>query len=259
MYVSKHSKMFLSLLLAAVFSFSLSIEASAHEYIDLEGNSYTHDENINVSASAVEIGDEAAMKKFTLHVAAHMNLFETQNVDTAREVTVFLRRARQARRPDGDGVLSHGDIYPISVNSRGIIVSHVLYPELWGSSYDSSEDPLKTLLGPSVPRFAEDVSPECAYYRLDGEDGERVACAVTGTIVGFHHALEDRVVRSPDCSGYNLEITAERVEKETDPEEKRKLLKDYVKGVLERFSELVSTLVAEAVVEGIDLATPEGI
>ncbi len=237
-------EMLLSLFFILAFCFSFSTEASAHEYTDSDGNVYTHSEDINISAADVDPTNEAQMKKFVRHLAKHTDLINSQDklnetkLEKSREIVIFGRRARE-RAGEGEtpNVLNHGDVYRIlTLNLIDAVGNHGLYPDLYGRKYDSSQDPLKTLLGDDVPEFSDTVVPLCKRY---GEEN-RVACAVrqeipagpVTTMAGFHHAEDDPVVLAPDCSDFIPPVTAEEVENETDLDKKRELLRQYVKGVI---------------------------
>ena len=260
--------MFLSLFFALAIGFSLSIEASAHTYTDSAGNEYTHSEDINVGAADVGIADDAQMKKFVLHIATHLDLIndeaiyvgmdrtiqnpegkldEAGNREASREITIFANKALQ-RAGEGEDpeVFNHGDVYIITTldNLKGAIASHGLYPNLYGRKYNTSEDPLKTLLGDTVPVFSDNVDPVCVRY--DG--GNRVACAVTlipkvpsgpvKIIAGLHHAEDPSFLQVLDCSGFTPPVTAKELEDETDPAMKKELLKRFVKGVIQITSKI---------------------
>ena len=246
----KYAECFLSLFFTLAVAFSFGIEASAHDYERSDGkHTYTHSKDIDVSAAEVhaDVGNEDKVKKFVLHLAKHQQLIQQDKsldkveLGDVTELTIFLKRAREG------GVFNSGDIYPISVvSSRKTILNHGRYPGLYGNKYDDKEDPLKTLLGDDVPEFSDSVVPKCASYEYDGK--QRVACAVkqqTGTEVGvattmagFHHAETDAVVVAPDCTGLNLATTATQVENEKDPDKKKELLKQYVKGFIDAFKKL---------------------
>ena len=236
--------MLLSLFFMLAFCFSFSTEASAHEYTDSDGNVYTHSEDINISAADVDPADEAQMKKFVRHLAKHIDLISNQDkldeakLERSREVIIFEGRARErAGEGEDPNVLNHGDVYTTTTLNlnRGVITNHGLYPDLYGRKYDSSQDPLKTLLGDNVPEFSDNVDPQCVTY----DNGNRVACSVRQlipagpitTMAGFHHAEDDPVVQTPDCSDFTSPVTAEEVENETDLDMKRELLKQFVKGI----------------------------
>ena len=238
--------MLLSLFFMLAFCFSFSTEASAHEYTDSDGNIYTHSEDINISAADVDPADEAQMKKFVRHLAKHIDLIINQDkldeakLERSREVIIFEGQARErAGEGEDPNVLNHGDVYTTTTLNlnRGVITNHGLYPDLYGRKYDSSQDPLKTLLGDNVPEFSDNVDPQCVTY----DNGNRVACSVRQlipagpitTMAGFHHAEDDPVVQTPDCSDFTSPVTAEEVENETDLDMKRELLKQFVKGIAE--------------------------
>ncbi len=230
--------MFLSLFFALAFCLSFSIEASAHDYTRSDGqHTYTHSEDINISASEVDPANEAQMKLFVRHLATHLDLIqkdtsldEMTKQERSREIVIFATRAREVG-PFNDG----SDIYVIGVTPRGAITNHGLHPNLYGYRYDSSQEPLKTLLGNTVPELSDDVDPVCATY----DSGSRVACAVrqqtpTGTITtitGLHHG-EDDYAQAPNCDEFSFAVTAKDVEDETDPVTKKALLQDYVKEVI---------------------------
>ena len=247
--------MFLSLFLALAFCFSFSIEASAHQYTDSDGNIYTHGEDIYISAADVNHANEADMKKFVRHTAKHMDLIDKQDKlnetrqEKSREIAIFANKmVERAEEGEPPNVLNHGDVYTITtlVNLKGAIASHGLHPNLSGHKYDSSEDPLKTLLGDNIPEFSDTVDPECKTY----DNGNRVACAVrliptelrvgpVTIMAGFHHAEEKPAfVQTPDCENFTPSVTAEQLENETDPKRKKELLKEFVKGIIDLTTEI---------------------
>ncbi|MXW22856.1 MAG: hypothetical protein F4X55_00120 [Candidatus Dadabacteria bacterium] len=257
--------MFLSLFFALAFCLSFSIEASAHEYTRSDGqHTYTHSEDINVSASGVGIANEAQMKLFVRHLATHLDLIqkdtsldEMTKQEQSREIVIFATRARQVG-PFNDG----SDIYVIGVTPRGAITNHGLHPNLYGYRYDSSQEPLRTLLGDTVPELSDDVDPECATY----DSGNRVACAVRQqtpigtitTITGLHHG-EDDYAQAPNCDEFNFAVTAKDVEDETDPVRKKELLKEYVKEVIATSTSLLARIGQEVAIElrSFDPANPD--
>jgi hypothetical protein len=246
----------LSLFFALAFCFSLSIQASAHDYPRSDGqHSYTHSGDIDISATDVRAGDEADMKKFVRHLAIHLDLIQRDATldedlkrERSREMVIFAREARQTG-PFSNGV----DIYAMGVTPRGAITNHGLHPNLYGYRYDSSQDPLQTLLGDNVPELSDGVDPVCATY----DNGDRVACAVRQqtpagtitTIAGFHHAADDPIAQHPNCEDFTLAVTAKDVEDETDPNRQKELLKDYVKGVIEISTNLLNSIGLEVATE----------
>ena len=250
--------MFLSLFLA--FAFSFSIEADAHDY-----RGYTHSADLDINAGDItDPGNAEDMRKLVLHIAKHTDLIENDEtlneLDKARETSILSRQMRER------GVFNNGgDIYLVKITNRKAAVnSHGRYPDLFGWNYDSSGEPLRTLLSGGVPEFSDGVEPECKEY----EDGNRVACAVKQQtvaglityIAGFHHLEDDPVIMPPACSSpaLKLDTTAEDVETETDLEKKRDLLKLYVGGIVNAVQSLFFEKFAELQGEGIDLGSAEG-
>lgn len=249
--------MLLSLFFILAFCFSFSTETSAHEYTDSDGNVYTHSEDINISAADIDPTNEAQMKKFVRHLAKHTDLINKQDkldetkLEKSREIVIFGRRtSERAGEGEAPNVLNHGDVYRIlTLNLIDAVGNHGLYSNLYGRKYDSSRDPLKTLLGDNVPEFSDTVDPLCIRY---GEEN-RVACAVrqrvpagpVTTIAGFHHAEDDPVVLDADCSDFIPPVTAEEVENETDLDRKRELLKQYVKGIIKITNKIFVDTAAE--------------
>lgn len=173
------------------------------------------------------------------------SLDEMTRQERSREIVIFAREARET------GPFNNGsDIYVIGVTPRGAITNHGLHQNLYGYKYDSSEDPLKTLLGDTVPELSDNVVPECTTY----DHGNRVACAVKQqtpaglitTIAGFHHETDDPVAQAPNCSEFTLAVTAEQVENETDLGMKKEFLKQYVKGVVVLSLQLLQRTLVEA-------------
>ena len=261
-------QIFLSLFFALAFCFSLSIEASAHVYQRSDGQrDYTHSADIDISAADVSPTDKAQMKKLLLHLATHTDLIKTDpdldeitRQEKSREYVIFGREIRQ------EGVFNNGeDVYSIAATTmRGYIANHGRYQNLYGYRYDSSEDPLQTLLGDTVPELSDGVDPVCATYD-NGNGANRVACAVrletpAGTeitlMTGFHHAEEADIVRRPDCRDFTLTVTAKDVEEENDPAMKKELLKQYVQGVIGRTQKLINDTGVALAKEGILPASP---
>ena len=245
----------LSLFSALTLCLSFSIEASAHEYTNSVGTTYEHSEDVNISAADVDRADEAQMKKFVRHLATHLDLIqkdtsldEMTRQERSREIVIFARDARQ------EGPLNNGvDIYVIGVTPRGAITNHGLHQSLYGYTYDSSQDPLQTLLGDNVPPLSDNVDPLCATY----DDGNRVACAVRQetpvglitTITGFHHAEDDPVAQAPNCDDFTFTVTAKRLEDETNPDAKKELLKQYVQEVIAITKKLIQDTAIEVSLE----------
>lgn len=257
----KAHAMFLSLFLAFAIAFSFSIEADAHDY-----KGYTHSPNLDIDARDItDPGNAEDIRKLVLHIAKHTDLIEKDEtlnrLDTARETSILSRRMRE------QGVFNNGDdIYLVKVtNRKAAVSSHGRYPDLFGWRYDSSEEPLRTLLSGDVPEFSDGVEPECKEY----EGGNRVACSVkletvAGSITyiaGFHHLEDDPVIIEPACSSpaLKLDTTAEDVETETDLEKKRDLLKLYVGGVIRAAERLFFEKFTELQGEGVDLRSEEGL
>ena len=245
--------MFLSLFFALGLCFSFSIETSAHEYTNSAGTTYTHGEDINISAADVGPASVEDMKKFVRHLANHLDQIQNDtSLDETRqekswEIVIFANHAREI------GTLNNGsDVYVIGVTPRGAITNHGLHQNLFGYRYDSSQDPLQTLLGDTVPRFSDTVDPVCATY----DNGNRVACAVRQdtpvglitTIAGLHHG-EDDYAQAPNCDDFTLAVTAKDVEDETDPVRKKDRLKDYVKGVIAISTKLLADIGLEVALE----------
>ena len=245
----------LSLFSALTLCLSFSIEASAHEYTNSVGTTYEHSEDVNISAADVDRADEAQMKKFVRHLATHLDLIqkdtsldEMTRQERSREIVIFARDARQ------EGPLNNGvDIYVIGVTPRGAITNHGLHQSLYGYKYNSSEDPLRTLLGDNVPQLSDNVDPLCATY----DDGNRVACAVRQetpvglitTITGFHHAEDDPVAQAPNCDDFTFTVTAKRLEDETNLDAKKELLKQYVQEVIAITKKLIQDTAIEVSLE----------
>ena len=61
---------------------------------------------------------------------------------------------------------------------------------------------------------------------------------VITTIAGFHHEADDPVVQTPDCSDFVPPVTAKDLEMEQDPERKKELLEEFVKGTIEITSKI---------------------
>ena len=249
-------QIFLSLFFALAFCFSFSIETSAHEYTNSVGTTYTHGENVNISAAEVDRASQADMKKFVRHLATHLDLIqkdtsldEMTRQERSREIVIFARDARQ------EGPLNNGvDIYVIGVTPRGAITNHGLHQSLYGYRYNSSEDPLRTLLGDNVPPLSDNVDPRCATY----DDGNRVACAVRQetpvglitTITGFHHAEDDPVAQAPICGdNFTFMVTAKQLEDETNLNTKKELLKQYVQEVIATTKKLIQDTAIEVSLE----------
>ena len=250
--------MFLSLFFALALCFSFSIEVCAHDYERSDGKyTYTHSNDIDVSAEDVEMAaaadKEEMTKKFLLHAVKHITLIlddpafgDTTDPDRLKEIVIF---AKAARDP---GVFNHGDTYIIGITERGAVTNHSRYPQTLGNRYNLQTEPLNALVG------AGNISPDpvCTSYSYDGR--ERVACAIKSVthqgvatnIAGFHHAESD--LMAPDCSALKLRVTAEQVENETDLDKKRELLKGYVKSIIEVYRGLTLSLASGLIKEGVD-------
>ena len=251
----------LSLFFALALCFSFSIEASAHDYERSDGQkTYTHSPDIDVSAEDVENASaadkEEMTRKFLLHTATHLHLIQADEslglIETAREMVIFEKKSREL------GTFNHGDTYVAGITRRGAVRNHGRYQDLFSSRYDLEEDPVRTLT--TAELFDPDnYNPTCEKYQYEGR--ERVACAtkqntpagVITTIVGFHHAEGDLI--RPDCSGFTLEVTAKQVEDETDLNEKRKLLKDFVQGFRDEILDLQNMTRGEALRDGFSPGT----
>ena len=257
----KIHEMVLSLFFALAFCFSFSIEASAHTYTDSVGNEYNHPNVEGITAEDVEnaaAGDkEDYTKKFLLHGATHLNLIwenpglnDVKAQEKSREIVIF---ARDAREP---GVFNHGDTYIIGATHRGSITNHGRYQHLFGSIYDITTNPVRTLLG--AGNLSDNADPTCVDYNQN-----QVACAikqqtpagVITTIAGYHHAEE--ILTRPNCDDFTLTVTARMVE-EADPAMKKDLLQQFVKGVIRKTLLLIRDIGAEILGEGtLMLGTPE--
>ena len=204
------------------------------------------------------------MKKFVLHLATHLDLIQKDTSldemikqERSREIVIFAREARQT------GPFNNGsDVYVIGVTPRGHITNHGLHQHLYGYKYDSSGDPLQTLLDDTmVPEFSVDnpnVEPTCKEY---GEEN-RVVCAVRQetpagvitTMTGFHHAADDPIAQRPNCDDFNFTVTAKQLEDETDPGMKKELLKQFVQEVIDTTKKLITntglTLFQEGILPG---------
>ena len=240
---------FLSLFFALAVGFSFSNEASAHPYERSDGQrTYTHGEDINVSAEDVEAADadkEEMTRKLLLHSATHLHLIQTDSSldevnhqEISRETVVFGKRSRDL------GVFNHGDTYMTGITRRGATTNHPLYQDLYGSRYDLQMEPVRTLTGAGNLSDGADQAVCVDYEYPAGRS--RVACAIkqdTGagvvtTTAGFDHARD--ALTPPDCSAFTLEVTAQMVEEEEDLNMKRDLLKQFVQGVIARTLELLT-------------------
>ncbi len=258
---------FLSLFFALALCFSFSIQASAHDYERSDGQkTYSHSEDINVSAEMVEMAADAdkeeMTRKFLLHAVEHLKLIqedtdlnEAEAQEISRETVIF---AKAARDP---GVFNNGDTYIIGVTARGATTNHGRYQYLYGSRYDLQMEPVATLTG--AGNISEGAGPECASYNLDGQS--RTACGikqntpagVITTIAGFHHA--ESILMPPDCSSLTLSVTAKQVEDETDLDTKKDLLKRYVKSIIAAYRTLQIEVGTAVLTEDmLDPLTPEG-
>lgn len=250
---------FLSLFFAIAVVFSFGIEASAHDYERSDKQHiYKHSQDVNILAKDVNVASEDDVKKFVRHIAKHIDLIANDNnIDRLKEITIFYKETRRA------GPLNDGDIYFISVTPRAAIANHGKHPGLYSHRYKVSTDPLKTLLGDDVPEeFSDTVDPVCAEYSYDGK--QRIACAIGQdtpngfriAIAGFHHAEKnDALITPPDCKNFTLDVTAEDVENETDPEKKKDLLKQYVDGFASVFGKEMETIQLQLFAEDRTLAT----
>ena len=250
---------FLSLFFALALCFSFNIEASAHDYERSDGQkTYSHSDVEGVTAEDVENASaadkEEMTKKFLLHTATHLHLIQTDEsldpIEAAREMVIFEKKSREL------GTFNHGDTYVAGITRRGAVRNHGRYQDLFSSRYDLEADPVKTLT--TAKLFDPDsYDPTCVPY----EGRSRVACAtkqntpagVITTIVGFHHEKGDLI--EPDCSAFTLEVTAKQVEDETDLNEKRKLLKDFVQGFRDKILDLQNMTRREAVRDGFSPGT----
>ena len=232
--------------LAVVFSFL--IETSAHEY-----RGHSHSPDLDINAADVGVGDEDSMKKLALHFAKHLALIqENPNLsrpEQAKELVILGQRARER------GVFKNGEVYSVLVNPEGYILNHGLYPDLHFKRYFPSfefRDGSDMTTGETVQTLldSETEDPTCVNYHYDGQD--RVACAVevdvfsaggrTINVMGFHHAEDDYNLiekDNPNCNDplFSLPVTAKRVNDEQDPEEKERLLVQYVEAVAEKLKE----------------------
>ena len=238
---------FLSLFLALTVSFLFAAEASAHEY-----RGYSHSPDLDINAESVGVGDRDDIEKMTRHLARHIALIqEDSNLSRPEQAKETVILAQQARK---EGVFNNGEVYSILVNPEGYILNHGSYPDLHFKRYSRSfefkdgdgmaAETVQTLLG-----SGED--PTCVGYRYGGQD--RTVCAMeteiftaggrTINVMGLHHAEDDyKLIEkdNPNCNNdplYSLSVTAKQVDDEEDPQEKEKLLVQYVKEVAEKFRE----------------------
>ena len=238
---------FLSLFLALTVSFLFATEASAHEY-----RGYSHSPDLDINAESVSVGDRDDIEKMTRHLARHIALIqEDSNLSRPEQAKETVILAQQARK---EGVFNNGEVYSILVNPEGYILNHGSYPDLHFKRYSRSFEfkgrdnmmagTVQTLLGSGK-------DPTCVGYRYGGQD--RTVCAMeteiftaggrTINVMGLHHAEDDyKLIEkdNPNCNNdplYSLSVTAKQVDDEEDPQEKEKLLVQYVKEVAEKFRE----------------------
>ena len=251
-------RIFLSLFFALAIGFSFSVEASAHDYERSDGeHTYKHPDVEGVTAEQVEMAPAAAKEEMTrkllLHAVEHLKLIledpdlgSDLDPDRVKEAVIF---AKALRDP---GVFNHGDTYIIGITERGFVTSHGRYPNLIGHSYELKDKPLSTLVGAGNISDGADQAV-CTPYRYEGQ--ERTACAINQTtssgkrtlIAGYHHA--ESALMAPDCSDLKLDVTAEEVENKTDLDEKRELLKGYVKNVIKVYRDLTLRLATQLFAE----------
>ena len=239
---------FLSLFLALTVSFLFATEASAHEY-----RGYSHSPDLDINAESVGVGDRDDIEKMTRHLARHIALIqEDSNLSRPEQAKETVILAQQARK---EGVFNNGEVYSILVNPEGYILNHGSYPDLHFKRYSPSfefkdgngmtAETVQTLLD-----SGED--PICMGYRYGGGQ-DRTVCAMeteiftaggrTINVMGLHHAEDDyKLIEkdNPNCNNdplYSLSVTAKQVDDEQDPQEKEKLLVQYVKEVAEKFRE----------------------
>lgn len=239
---------FLSLFLALTVSFLFGAEASAHEY-----RGYSHSPDLDINAESVGVGDRDDIEKMTRHLARHIALIqEDSNLSRPEQAKETVILAQQARK---EGVFNNGEVYSILVNPEGYILNHGSYPDLHFKRYSRSFEfkggdgmaagTVQTLLD-----SGED--PICMGYRYGGGQ-DRTVCAMeteiftaggrTINVMGLHHAEDDyKLIEkdNPNCNNdplYSLSVTAKQVDDEQDPQEKEKLLVQYVKEVAEKFRE----------------------
>ncbi len=238
---------FLSLFFALGISFLFGTEASAHEY-----KGHSHSPDLDINAENVDVGDADSIEKMTRHLAEHIALIQEDSSlsrpEQAKELVMLAQGMRE------QGVFNNGEVYSIVVNPEGYIVNHGLYPDLhFKRSLPSFEfkdgngmttGTMQTLLD------SNSENPTCIDYHYDGQD--RTLCAMatevfsaggrTISIVGLHHAEDNYSLierDNPNCNDplFSLPVTAKQVDDEQDPQEKEKLLVQYVKAVGEKFKE----------------------
>lgn len=261
---------FLSLFFALALCFSFSLEVSAHDYERSDGqHTYTHPDVEGISAADVDPTNEDDVKKFLLHAVTHLDLInmdddldEAMKQEKSRETVIFAREARKR-----GGVFNDGDTYIIAMTQKGAVTNHGRYQKLLGNTYDLAAEPVRTLAGAS--NLSDGYNPTCETYG----NQDRVACAIkqdtaiellTTVMAGFDHA--EGILMPPDCSDITLPdtATAKKVEDKTDLDEKRNLLKEYVKGFIAAYEKLQESTPGEVIAEltredpSFNVLSPEG-
>ena len=266
---------FLSLFFALALCFSFSIEASAHDYTRSDGQkTYTHSDVEGVTAEDVENASAADKKemtrKFLLHAITHRQMINddpdlqgTENrQDRLRETAIFEKEARKL------GVFNtgeqkgsnDGEIYLIGITKRGAMRNHGRYQHLYGSRYDLEKDPVKALTDAGTIEEDGAGGAVCENYQYPAGQS-RWACAikqdtpagVVTTTAGFDHAEGD--LMEPDCRAFTLDVTAQMVEDETDLNEKRKLLEDFVQSFRDEILNWLDMTRREVIEDGFQLGT----
>ena len=235
---------FLYLFFSVAVGFSFQIETSAHEY-----RGFSHSPDLDIDSASVRVGDKDSIEKMARHLAKHIALIQEEDSnlsrpEQAKELVILAQRARET------GVFSNGKVYSVLVNPEGYILNHGLYPDLHFKRYHplfefKDRDGMTTGTVRTLLDSGED--PTCVDYHHDGQD--RTVCAVdteifsaggrTINVMGLHHAKDDYDLierDNPNCSDplFSLPVTAKQVDDEQDPQEKEKLLVQYVKAVAEK-------------------------
>ena len=250
MIISMKIKMygiFLSLFFALGISFLFGTEASAHEY-----KGHSHSPDLDINAENIGVGDADSIEKITRHLAKHIALIQEDSSlsrpEQAKELVILAQRMRE------QGVFNNGEVYSIVVNPEGYIVNHGLYPDLhfkrYFPSFEFKDGNGMTTVTMQTLLDSNSENPTCVDYHYDGED--RTVCAMatevfsaggrTISVMGLHHAEDNYSLierDNPNCNDplFSLPVTAKQVDDEQDPQEKEKLLVQYVKAVGEKFKE----------------------
>ncbi len=241
----KICRIFLYLFFSVAVGFSFQIEAFAHEY-----RGQVHSQDLDINAEGVGVGDEESIKKMALHLAEHIALIQADpslsRPEQAKELVILAQRMRE------QGVFNNGKVYSTIVNPEGYILNHGLYPDLHFKRYFPSfelkdRDGMTTV---TMQTLLDSENPTCVGYHYDGQ--ERTVCAMatevfsaggrTINVMGLHHAEDNYNLierENPNCDDplYSLPVTAKQVDDQQDPQEKEKLLVQYVKAVAEKFKE----------------------